>query len=64
MLKYCQNNNLTLVYYRQLKDGHVPMYREVKVYGFIPDIMRFKTWMDTKGYSDHIEHNPYKVKTE
>lgn len=30
--EFCQSNEgYELVYYRQLKDGHIPMYREVKI---------------------------------
>lgn len=29
--KVCLQYNATLKYYRQLKEGHVPLYREVKI---------------------------------
>ena len=31
LLDFCNKNDLTLLYYRKLKTGHVPMWREVKV---------------------------------
>jgi hypothetical protein len=30
---FCEQNGLKLVYYRKFKQGHIPMYREVKVRG-------------------------------
>lgn len=41
---YCEENGLELKYYRKLKDGHVPMYREVKVCGDQYNINVFKNW--------------------
>jgi len=30
---FCQKNNLEFIYYRTLKNGHVPCVREIKVKG-------------------------------
>lgn len=55
-----------LVYYRQLKDGHVPMYREVKIEGSVSSIEHFKRWFSstpspTTAYTLNVVKNPYKV---
>lgn len=39
--EYCANNNLEFVYYRKIKGGHIPMWREVKVRG---NVGKFKKW--------------------
>lgn len=36
----CAKRNLELVYYREFKQGHVPMYRECKVRGKIGNIVK------------------------
>jgi hypothetical protein len=41
-LETCQNARL--VYYRELKDGHVPMHREVKIEGDASSIEHFNRW--------------------
>lgn len=37
----CGKNDLSLVYYRKLKDGHIPMYRELKISGKINRIRNY-----------------------
>ena len=32
-LDFCQKNQATLLYYRKMKNGHIPMKREVKIKG-------------------------------
>lgn len=62
--EFCDSNKKSrLMYYRKLKDGHVPMYREVKVaihrddlrgwYGLVKD--------ERLGFEDYIVENPYKT---
>jgi hypothetical protein len=41
---FCEQNGLEVVYYRKLKHGHVPTYRECKVIG---NVYLFKEWLDT-----------------
>ena len=36
---FCNKNDLQLVYYRKMKNGHIPMVRECKITG--PNIGRF-----------------------
>ncbi len=47
-----------LKYYRQLKDGHVPMHREAKVVG--DKINLLKSWMVKESIDKHIVRNPHK----
>jgi hypothetical protein len=59
----CKELGLEFNYYRKLKDGHVPMYREVKVCGTRTQIGKFKNWMASDGVwlDKHVERNPHKV---
>lgn len=57
----CDSLGCVLQYYRQLKDGHVPMYREVKVVGTLEQINRFKKYLHTNKYDTNIERNPHKL---
>lgn len=41
--KVCNDNNLELIYYRELKSGHIPTYREIKVRG--ENLGLFKQWL-------------------
>lgn len=43
---YCNMHELDLMYYRKFKDGHRPMYREVKVQG---KISRLIPWLKENG---------------
>jgi hypothetical protein len=54
----CQELNCKLLYYRKLKDGHVPMYREVKIIG--NNINKIKVFLSQEMIEDNIEKNPYK----
>ena len=60
----CKELGLEFKYYRQLKDGHVPLYREVKVVGTRTAVFKFKNWMASDGvWLDHqVERNPHKYK--
>jgi hypothetical protein len=60
--KQCDKEGLKLQYYRKLKDGHVPTYREVKITGDPGAIGRLKTWMVDGKHDLSIEKNPHKVK--
>jgi hypothetical protein len=65
--RYCVENNLDLLYYRKLKDGHKPMYREVKVLSRDPmglgrGLGYFSGWLAENLLDRHIERNPHKVK--
>lgn len=51
----CERLGLKLLYYRQLKEGHWPMYREVKIVG---DVGLFKPFLET--IEDNVEINPYR----
>ena len=62
LLKQCRKWGCDLKYYRKLKDGHVPMYREAKLIGTKEQIGRMKGWLKRKKFTDHMEKNPYKVK--
>jgi hypothetical protein len=58
--------NAKLVYYRQLKDGHVPMHREVKIEGSQSSVEHFKRWFASTpspqtAYSLDSVPNPHKV---
>jgi hypothetical protein len=57
----CEVLGLTIVYYRKLKEGHVPMYREIKVKGERLAINQFKKFLKEKFYTEQIERNPHKV---
>lgn len=48
-------------YYRKLKDGHVPMYREVKLTGQREQLNRFEAWMRSEKFDKHVEQNPHKA---
>ena len=63
--EYCTENNLNLMYYRKLKDGHIPMYREVKVtsndpMGLGKGIPWFWGWLE--GMCLRTHRNPHKNK--
>ena len=58
-----------LVYYRQLKDGHIPMIREVKIQGSKSSIDCFKRWVQnypkrSQALINHVVKNPHKEKLE
>lgn len=47
-------------YYRELKDGHVPMHREVKLDGTRGQVGAFKDWMRAEKYDGHVVQNPHR----
>ena len=55
----CKNHNLELLYYRKLKDGHLPMYREVKIKG---DIGYVKGYISENKLEENLRPNPYRLK--
>lgn len=55
----CKNHNLELLYYRELKDGHIPMYREIKLKG---DIGYVRGYIAKNKLEEYIETNPHRVK--
>lgn len=48
-------------YYRELKDGHVPMHREAKYSGPRAALNRFKAAVRAAGYDAHVVPNPHTV---
>lgn len=54
----CNKLNLKLQYYRKLKDGHVPTYREVKIIG--DNINKIKKYIKESKLYLHITKNPHK----
>jgi len=61
ILDFIERNelDLELVYYRQLKEGHVPCHREVKLRG--PDLNYFQRFIDEHSIDDHMVPNPWRV---
>lgn len=55
----CKRYNCYLVYYRKLKDGHVPMYREIKIRGHKNGISRILNFIE-KSLKAYMEVNPHK----
>ncbi len=53
----CREYNCKLIYYRPLKEGHVPCYREVKITGNKPDFNKIKEYIKTLD----PEPNPHKI---
>ena len=54
----CKDHDLELLYYRELKDGHVPMYREIKLKG---DIGYVKGYLKKNKLEEYIEINPHRL---
>lgn len=52
----CNKFNLQLKYYRELKEGHIPTYREVKIIG--KDINKIKKYIKESDVS--VCKNPHK----
>ena len=52
---------LEMVYYRQLKEGHVPMIREIKLRGQKAEIQRFKRWAKLEKLTENVVKNPYSI---
>lgn len=57
----CHELGLELKYYRKLKEGHRPMYREVKVVGEKLKINLLKKYMRESFLDEQVERNPWKV---
>lgn len=60
LLKWCDELNLSMLYYRQLKDGHIPMYREIKIVGDSVSLGKLYQRMLDDKLDEHIEPNPHK----
>lgn len=67
----CFSNILQLKYYRKLKEGHVPLIREVKIVGPREGINRFKDWARNEYESNYnnpifqyLIKNPHKMTEE
>lgn len=59
----CRLLGLEFIYYRQLKEGHIPMYREVRLKGTRTRLGKFKTWMCSEQamLEKFVRKNPYKL---
>lgn len=60
LLDLC-SDKLKMNYYRELKDGHIPMYREVK---FVGDIGIVRKFIKNNKLEDCIKKNPHRVNNE
>ena len=61
----CKRSGAKIVYWRKLNDGHVQMYREVKVQGNKYQVNTVKKWIKGQKWDKyHIEKNPYKLTDE
>ena len=54
---FCEENNheLQLIYYRQVKTGHIPMIREIKVRG--QHLGKFKDFLKQNGLDKYVVSN-------
>lgn len=59
--RQCQILGLEMKYYRKLKEGHVPMYREIKIVGPKESVNRLKKYIRDEKYDEQIERNPHKI---
>jgi hypothetical protein len=59
--RLCNDNCLTLHYYRKLKEGHVPCYREFKVSGHKLNMSKLDEYIEESGIFNHLERNPHTV---
>lgn len=55
-------NKFNVVYYRKLKDGHIPMYREVKILAKKHEVENFFASNEVM-LTEHVEPNPWRDKT-
>lgn len=55
----CSKLGCKLHYYRQLKDGHIPMYREVKISGEPPQVRQVHAYL-SKNLRTSLERNPHR----
>ena len=53
----CEKHDLELLYYRQLKEGHVPMFREIKLRG---EIGYVRGYIEKAKLEEHIVPNPHR----
>jgi hypothetical protein len=56
--KFCKANVLVLHYYRKLKRGHVPCYREFKVSGHSLHMSLLDKFLEEHKLFEHMERNP------
>lgn len=57
---FCDNLNLTMHYYRKLKDGHIPMYRECKITGDTQNLWKLMGKLQEDLIDENMEPNPHK----
>ncbi len=55
----CEICNCQTIYYRMLKDGHVPLFREIKIQGHKFNLNHVKAFI-YHFYKDNITKNPHK----
>lgn len=58
ILEQCSELKLKLKYYRTLKEGHVPLYREIKVVG--DNINEFVLFLKKEQYLQFTVPNPHR----
>ena len=63
LLDQCELHGCELRYYRELKDGHIPMWREVKLVGPKEKLNLVRRWLRENHVSDDFRKNPYKNQT-
>lgn len=51
--QYCQENEIKFIYYRKIKTGHIPCFREFKVSGTRGQIMKFVEYLNEKELIDN-----------
>jgi len=56
----CDRAGVKLVFWRKLIDGHVPMFREVKVQGTQPQLDEIKKFIRDQQWLPRIERNPWR----
>ena len=54
----CLYEDLELIYYRKLKEGHIPMYREAKLKG---NIWLVEKYVEQQKLEVHMEKNPWRT---
>lgn len=59
--KKAEELGLNFLYHRKLKEGHVPMFREMKFVGEKEAINRFKKFLTVNKYTDNMKKNPHKM---
>jgi hypothetical protein len=55
----CDELGLEMIYYRKLKEGHVPMLRETKIVGNRTSLFKLGQHMENERLNNHLEKNPH-----